>query len=449
MKNALVTILTILTTALSLHAEATFSISGSTIYHPNGYEFIPIGANVVGWNFYDWENNTVNYAAVIEQAWKFNIVRANLSIKIQTWNNTPFGVTWKGNQAACQAALDAIINAYTAKKIVVMLEVHDWTGDYPRGDDLVLLNDFYRWAATRYKNNTYVWFNIINEPQWNSANPLADPYWITMHRSVISLIRDSVGASNVIVCDGVQCGQEAYTWNNYPIYEGYSAILSYGDSVKQFNNKAYANIAFSFHAYDQWGYNYQLFDAKMDDFVSRIQAKGHAVMVGEVGARGQNDSNNYQAPGTVYRVCIPKKVGMLAWHFAPGDGFSLVSSWGYGSTIDSWTNPTNLSSWCGTYFWKATHEDGLGLRTATRSSPMSISIIKSETAIRYEPQNHRIVIDISGSYTITVTDLAGRVVLSATGDCPRAYDVPKPGRGVRLVSVNRGAVRMEKRVLVY
>ncbi|MDQ3001513.1 MAG: cellulase family glycosylhydrolase [Fibrobacterota bacterium] len=394
--------------AFSVNA-AEFSIQGTKIMHPDGYEFKPVGTNVVGWNYYDWSNNTVSYASTIQNGWKFNIVRANILLKQGLWNGQLFGTTWKGHETECQIALDAIINTYTAKGIVVMLEVHDWTGTYPYDADLTLLCDFYRWAANRYKNNTYVWFNIMNEPQWNSSNPVADPYWATMHQKVISTIRDTVTSNNIIVCDGVQTGQEAYSWDNNPVYAGNSAILTYGTSVKQFNNKTYPNIMFSFHCYSVWGYNNQQFDAKMIDFIDRIHAKGLAVMVGEVGARSLTDIDNVQTTGTVYRVCVPRNVGFLQWHYEAADGFSLLTPSNNGNAINSLTNPTNLNSWCGTYFWKVVHVDGWGLQPQVLADP----------SITTQPQGVSVVVGASAQFSVV-----------ASGTTPISYQWYRNGTAI-------------------
>ncbi len=364
----LVVILSLFLLTISVSYAQRFSIIGTQIRDSSGAEFVPIGANISGWNFHDWVHNAVTDADVIEQAWNFNIVRATINLKAATWNGTLTngGKTWRNNTAECTAALDAIVNQFTAKKIVVMLEVHDWTCTYPTtADDIQLLNDFWSWAANRYKSNSYVWFNIMNEPQWDAGNGNASYSWVTTHRPIIQLIRDQIGADNIIIVDGVNCGQETQTWNNNPIPAAQSAVITYGNDLKNFNNKTYANIGFNFHMYAGWGLNNTQSDTKLTDYITRVQNLGHCIFIGEVGATGLQDRDNVENVGSAYRAALlGKRVGMLAWHWNPKDGFKLTDA-GSGAAINSWTNPTNLSSWAGKYFWDATHIDGFGLQGGT------------------------------------------------------------------------------------
>ena len=297
----LLVILSLFFLTISVSYAQRFSINGTQIKDPSGAEFVPIGANISGWNYHDWVHNAVADADVIEQAWKFNIVRATINIKAATWNGalTNGGKTWRNNTAECAAALDSIINKFTAKKIVVMLEVHDWTCTYPTTpEDIQLLNDFWSWAANRYKSNSYVWFNIMNEPQWDAANGNASYSWVTTHRPVIQLIRDQIVADNIIIVDGVNCGQETQTWNNNPIPAAQSAVITYGNDLKNFNNKTYANIGFNFHMYGAWGLNNTQSDTKITDYITRVHNLGHCIFIGEVGATGLQDRDNVENVGS-------------------------------------------------------------------------------------------------------------------------------------------------------
>ena len=259
-----------------------------------------------------------------------------------------------------------------------MLEVHDWTCTYPTTpEDIQLLNDFWSWAANRYKSNSYVWFNIMNEPQWDAANGNASYSWVTTHRPVIQLIRDQIVADNIIIVDGVNCGQETQTWNNNPIPAAQSAVITYGNDLKNFNNKTYANIGFNFHMYGAWGLNNTQSDTKITDYITRVHNLGHCIFIGEVGATGLSDANQVENTGSAYRAALlGKRVGMLAWHWNPKDGYKLTDA-GSGAAINSWTNPTNLSSWAGKYFWDATHKDGFGLGSTITPTPIGNNLISN------------------------------------------------------------------------
>lgn len=375
-----------------------FIINGTKIMQPNGTEFVPIGANIAGWNYHDWSHNAVSQASIIENSWKFNVLRANIYLKSTSWNGvlTNGGKTWRNNMVECTAALDLLVSTFTAKKIVIMLEVHDWTCTYPTTvEDKQLLSDFWNWASNHYKNNSYVWFNIMNEPQWITGNGNASYDWVLTHRPIIALIRDQNLANNIIIIDGVNCGQETQTWSNGPIPASQSAVITYGNDVKNFNNKTYNNIGFNFHMYGFWGLDNTQSDTKLNDFITRVHSLGHCIFVGEVGATGLGDTHQVQNAVSAYRVALlSKRVGMLAWHWDPKDGYRLTES-GSGAAINSLTNPTNLTSWCGKYFWDATHIDGFGL-----SNPITVT---SDTISPTTPTNLTATNITSNSVTLSWT----------------------------------------------
>ncbi len=333
-----------------------FQVLGKKIISPEGKEFVPIGANINGWNFMGWDGEDPGGAAklvnTIANDWKFNTVRATVGLKQQKWQGKPMSDwQWLTHRELALESLDKIVWAFTNKKIVVMLDAHDWSCRYPQGNDLSLLDDFWKTIAERYKTNPYVWFNIMNEPGYVPQPGRISPEWVEIHQRIIRLIRDRVGAKNAIVVDGASCGQDSSSGSEI-VEEKNSAILSSGDKLKFFDGKKYENIIFSIHVYDLWAGNNQKMDKKFTDFIQRVHELGHALLIGEVGSNGKDDINRFQAPGLVYRNALPLKVGMLAWHFQPGDNFGLVSTGKrWGSEIDSKTNPSNLSKGFGEYFW--------------------------------------------------------------------------------------------------
>lgn len=336
--------------------EKYFQVQGAKIISPQGKQFIPIGANINGWNFMGWDAEDPGGAAklvnTITNDWKFNTVRATVGLKQQMWQGKPMSDwQWLTDKDLALQSLDKIVSAFTAKKVVVMLDAHDWSCRYPQGNDLSLLDDFWETIAEHYKKNPYVWFNIMNEPGYVPQPGRISPEWVGIHQRIIKLIRDRVGAKNAIVVDGASCGQDS-SWGSQIVEQRNSAILSSGDKLKFFDGKKYENIIFSLHVYDLWASSNQKMDEKLFDFINRVHKKGHALLIGEVGTNGKNDINRFQAPGLVYRNALPLGVGMLAWHFQPGDNFGLVSTGKrWGSEIDSKINPTNLSKGFGEYFW--------------------------------------------------------------------------------------------------
>lgn len=61
--------------------------------------------------------------------------------------------------------------------------------------------------ANKYKGNTYVWFNLINEPTWGQT----EANYLRVHKTLRDAIR-ATGAENIIVIDGgVSWGRRAGT----------------------------------------------------------------------------------------------------------------------------------------------------------------------------------------------------------------------------------------------
>ncbi|MBD0254820.1 MAG: cellulase family glycosylhydrolase [Cytophagales bacterium] len=309
-----------------------FTTAGSKIYDPQGREFIAKGINVNGFNWV-WPGSTLGYADKIIDCWGFNLVRVNNALLATMPRPTDSN------------NLNEIIGAYTSRNVVVMLEAHDKTGNYYEGADLDSLKRFYRYYATLHKNDPYVWFNVSNEPGGSSSVANVGK-WLTMHREVISVIRDEVGAANMIVVDGQFWGQEAGAWNKEPVLETNSAILSYGSDLIHFNNKTYPNVAFSVHLYDQWVYG----DARMADYFDRILAKGFPLLVGEYGV-SNGTARTEEATESLFRTAPSRGIGRIAWHWWGGDQNDLTTAGNGGADyVDNCDDPTNLS-WLGQLVW--------------------------------------------------------------------------------------------------
>ncbi|NJM16952.1 MAG: cellulase family glycosylhydrolase [Bacteroidales bacterium] len=368
--------LTVLGVSLMIFISSVFAqnfyISNHKFYYPDGKEFIPLGANVNVWNYFDWPQNiwSAEHQDIITNCWKFNILRAPVSIYPPVWDGYVYPVGgFKGQETTAFEKFDAVVDIYTAKGVVIMFDAHDWICKWPTAEELEDIKDFWRLMAERYKNNPYVWFNLVNEPGWESPVPI---WYRDFHQQIIGVIRNEAGANNMIIIDGSQCGQDAGTWDNNPITTANSGILTYGSELQNFWGQSFSNIGFSIHLYDQWAYGDQKLDVKLRDFIDRVHAKGFALLIGEVGST-TGDVNMRKAPQLGYDVALKEKgVGLIAWHYDPFDGFKLMddgSDVGGGVYINSCTNPTNLSSWFGYYFWRAVHTDGYGLDGTPTTPP--------------------------------------------------------------------------------
>ena len=351
-----------------------FSIQDGQFIDPDGEVYVPIGANVNAWNYFDWQQNifTPEHQDIWTNCWNFNFMRVPVWMYDLNWEvvgQPKFAPGWVGHESEGLAALRRVVDIYTAKKVVVMINAHDFICRWPTDAELEDVKAYFRIVANEFKDNPYVWFNLFNEPGFEWPVP---PIYRDMHQEVIEVIRDEVGAENMVVCTGSVCGQEDGTWTNNPIPQGNSAFLTYGNDLINFNDKTYDNIAFDLHMYDQWAIDSSYLDVKLRDFLDRMKANDFAMLIGEVGSPPEEgsfnsdkwDSHN-RATELAYNIALKEYgIGIVQWHYDPEDDFALVDGphkFNRGIDINDCANPTNLTYWGGEYFWRATHEDGFGL----------------------------------------------------------------------------------------
>jgi hypothetical protein len=86
-------------------------------------------------------------------------------------------------------------------------------------------------------------------------------------------------------------------------------------------------------------------------------------MIGEVGctARTRSTRELGKAVTSVFNAAPGKGVGILWWHYQPGDGYALTTAGG-GDAVNSNTNPTNLT-WAGQLMWSYSHSFSSGYPT--------------------------------------------------------------------------------------
>ena len=321
----------------SVVANGRFQVVGSKIYNPSGSEFIIKGTNINGPK-YGWPGETPGYVDLVADCWQFNTIRVN----VRLFDDKRY---YEAN-----GTIEEIIDTYTAKGIVTIIEAHDRTGKYYQGQELEILKDFHRGLAIKYRDNPYVWFNVMNEPgNENSHDHVSD--WLNVHQEVIHAIRDEAGADNIIVIDAHYWGQDVGEWNDQPVAPHRSAILSHGEKVIKFNNKIYDNIVFSIHIYNQWRFSQQ----KMADYFDRVLAKDLALIVGEYAA--EKDDKSKAAVEYMFNTAVPRKIGRIVWAWWGGDVNDLTTTDnGGGQHINDCQNPTNLT-WLGQLVWQDNHSD--------------------------------------------------------------------------------------------
>lgn len=315
-----------------------FRVEGSTIYAPSGQPFISRGVNISGFNWV-WDRPTMGDIDQITNCWAFNLVRLNnfLFTDEQPWPHS-----------SANNNIDEIIQAFTSRGVVVVLEAHDRIGGYYQGDDLTTLVNWFTDLASRYKDNPYVWFDVSNEPGGRGGIDVEN--WLNMHRQVIRAIRDTAGNNSIIIVEGANGGQDAGDSSSGNVADAASAILSYGNDVITFDSRTYPNIVFSIHPYDQWNGG----DARMADFFDRVRARNFAMIIGEYGVR--TDQDVQPATQSIFNTAPARNIGLVVWHWVGGDDNDLTAntSTGGGWEINDCTNPTNLS-WLGQMVWNHNH----------------------------------------------------------------------------------------------
>ncbi len=332
------------------HAQgARFSVVDGQILL-NDAPFVVRGVNVGGFQD-DWRGIDMTEAKHVDSitnCWGFNSLRVRnflLSNPGDAVNSAP-------------DYLDRIIATYTSRGRVVMIEAHDRTGAYFEGQDLATLIAWHVKYAQKYKNNPYVWFNVMNEPDSNQGRG-PSPQWVTMHRQVIGAIR-AVAPNNIIVVDAASWGQDAADWTieRPQVIESNSSLLSSAQAIMSGNT----NIVFSFHTYQQWGADNFLnksqaqANTRMRVYLDALQAKRIPTIIGEYGS-WNNDEDSMAAVRAVDTVAIPRGVGHMVWAWGGYDNNRLVWPTATGSggwQINDCTNPTNLTE-LGKVAWRSTH----------------------------------------------------------------------------------------------
>lgn len=240
-----------------------FHTVGADIIDPAGQVFIPVGANVgagmnptYGGQSHAFTNTglTATGHAADAAAWGWNIVRLNLLV-----NNGAY-VSYDNMVAgAC-----ALIDEYTAAKIVVMPEVHDFT-DGKGGNDSTVgalwaqAHTFWAYLLSRYKDNTYVWCDYVNE-----AFPDPDPsMWGKSGSDCYSRVR-AIAPDTLFVWEIPVWAQDLEV----------AATAAVGGAFMQ----GKTNTVLGWH-----NYGALLTDARMSAAVALARTNSVPVMIGEVG----------------------------------------------------------------------------------------------------------------------------------------------------------------------
>ncbi len=324
-------------------ATGKFYIVGKDIVDPDGNLFRPVGANMSGIFFWTSPVETAQKAADAKR-WGWNTIRLNGRVSEMGGSNY-YG------RASTWADYDAIVNAYTAQKIVSMIANHDATGTDPAGTEQATTAYFVA-AANRYKDNPYVWFDIYNEP-YSQTNSTQQTNFVAISKRILAAIR-ATGSENIVMPGAIDNGNDYTNWN-----------AKMGGQIAN----GQCNVLFDIHPYFAFESS-----AEADKYVSDVQSAGLALIFAEWGIPHPPGALVVQGvPSLTYELTLnsatyaennfkSKNVGILIWHGTNGMASESLrvttSGLGHFDTVDNWTNPTNLTL-AGQKLWAMAHMPAL------------------------------------------------------------------------------------------
>jgi Cellulase (glycosyl hydrolase family 5) len=406
-------------------AGANFTVVNGQILDPSGNSFVPVGLHLTGRHGASPQASVGAVNAM--KAWGMNTARIVTCLDPACDGAPPGAIGYVTNSDT-----DAIVRDLTARKAVAMIEsYHISAGTFPTDAQQIEVGNWWADVAARYKDNPYVWFNLMNEPGENANYGVGavDPRWLSWNSYLAGRIRGA-GAQNPIVIDGSNNGQDIQynTEGGQLARTDASAILTYGPEIM----KQYSNVIFSLHVYDVWGKGTDAQnDARLVDYVSRVRATGAALIVGEAGfsenglePRGVLSIFGVQA---VYRNAAALKLGVIAFAI-PNSNFPeqladnnkpyvlTLGTIGDVNQLNSDTSPTNLSK-LGTYVWNYTKGIQAALPANGQiSDPIVGSAVFNET--------------FDGGVPASISSLGGSAIGSVAGNGGLALSVigAAPGR---------------------
>lgn len=312
----------------------SFIVDGNKILDPQGREFVMQGVNI-------FPDNSEAYEDIVN-CWGFNTVRAN-HFPEPSWN-------WYGPGYE----FNLLESTFADQKTVVILDLAhdsnqdnagigsywiDWTVNGIE-EGYTNLIEMYTYHAELYKDNPYMWLELINEP--GTTGNLDGDQWVEVHQDLIRAIRGT-GNQNPILINGWCWGQDACNWSSDTVPVENSAILSFGDQLMHFDGEDQKNIVFTHHVYDQ--FQAGLTPDRMMDYHDAILNKGYALVAGEY-CSGNNGNSTLRATEFMFESTQPRDIGRIVWNWHADDDADLTTNIdfkGGGDGIDSCVNPQNLT----------------------------------------------------------------------------------------------------------
>lgn len=213
-------------------------------------------------------------------------------------NTFRIGFSWERIQSTANGnfvvpyanKLDGLVTYATSKGAYVILNPHNFARYYGNtvGSTQVpnsVFADFWSRLANKYKGNSKVFFNLVNEP-----NTMPTEQWVSAANAAIAAIR-SAGAKNLIIVPG-NAWTGAHSWaSNWYGTPNAVALLNISDSEN--------NIVFEAHQYldsDSSGgggtcSNSTIGKTRLIPFINWLKTNGKKGFIGEFGAASNATCN--------------------------------------------------------------------------------------------------------------------------------------------------------------
>jgi len=310
-------------------------VKGNQIVNKSGKNVWLQGVNIASLEWSVKGESVLRATQVSIDDWKSNIIR--LPVSSEYW----FGKGAEDSGTAYRKLVDDLIILAANRGAYTMLDLHHFGA--PRARDV----DFWKDAATRYKNNSNVIFDLFNEPHsvpwnvWRDGGFVADKnapadednflsdeekalkakgYHSVGMQRLVDTVRET-GAKNIVVVGGLD-----WAYDLSGIEKGFAL-----------NDKGGNGIMYSTHVYP-WKSNWQ-------NAIMPVAAK-YPIMVGEVGANTKKMTWLPAEQQEDAATWVPKMLGFIQKHKLNWTGFSfhpaaspiMITGWDFTPTPE-WGTP--------------------------------------------------------------------------------------------------------------
>lgn len=276
------------------------------------------GVNVCSLEWSAKGENVLRSIKVAVDDWKANAIR--LPVNDRLWFGQGKAPATSNDAEAYRRIVDDAVKLAAARGAYIILDLHRFKAPEPGAVD------FWSDAATRYKNNPAVLFDLFNEPHgisweiWRNGGPVSvkqkdnpEPriYESPGMQRLVETVRET-GARNIVIAGGL-----SYAFNLSGILEGYALEDKTGNGIM------YATHFYNWHR--GWEKN----------FLALVEK--YPILVGEFGADTNKMSfipaKNQENPYT----WVPDALGMVEKYQLHWTAFSmhpkatpvLITNWNY------------------------------------------------------------------------------------------------------------------------